>query len=101
MTYCVMQVRLSHRVSSTGWRFSELYSEVQIPRTVCDEVARSGARWLGRRLRGTLGILVKAGREKILTLVQTELLMHEISDRPDIWISSKLCEQVLSELRKR
>ena len=66
-----------------------------------DEVARSEARRLGLQLRGTLGILVKACQEKILTLVQTELLIHEISIRRDIWISSKLCEQVLSELRRR
>lgn len=66
-----------------------------------DEVARSEARRLGLQLRGTLGILVKACQNKILTLVQTELLMHEISARHDIWISSKLCEQVLSELRKQ
>lgn len=66
-----------------------------------DEVARSEARRLGLPLRGTLGVLVKACREKILTLEQTELLMHEISARRDIWISSKLCEQVLSGLRRR
>ena len=66
-----------------------------------DEVARSEARRLGLQLRGTLGILVQACHEKILTLVQTELLIHEISIRRDIWISSKLCEQMLSELRRR
>jgi len=66
-----------------------------------DEVARSEARRLGLQLRGTLGIIVKACQEKILTLGQTELLMHEISARRDIWISSKLCKQVLSELRRR
>ena len=66
-----------------------------------DEVARREARRLGLQLRGTLGILVKACQEKILTLMQTELLIHEISIRRDIWISSKLCEQVLSELRRR
>ena len=66
-----------------------------------DEVARIEARRLGLQIRGTLGILVKACHEKILTLVQTELLMHEISARRDIWISSKLCKQVLSELRER
>lgn len=66
-----------------------------------DEVARSEARRLGLQLRGTLGVLVKACQEKILTLEQIELLMHEISARRDIWISSKLCEQVLSELRRR
>ena len=66
-----------------------------------DEVARSEARRLGLQLRGTLGILVQACHEKILSLVQTELLIHEISTRRDIWISSKLCEQMLSELRRR
>ncbi len=66
-----------------------------------DEVDRSEARRLGLPLRGTLGILVPACREKILTLAQTEYLIHEISIRRDIWISGKLCEQVLSELRKR
>ena len=66
-----------------------------------DEVARSEARRLGLPLRGTLGILVQASHEKILTLAQTEFLIHEISIRRDIWISGKLCEQVLSELRRR
>ena len=37
-----------------------------------DEVARGEARRLGLPLRGTLGILVQACREKILTLAQTE-----------------------------
>lgn len=80
---------------------SELYGEVRIPRSVYDEVARSEARRLGLQLRGTLGILAQACHEKILTLVQTELLIHEISTRRDIWISSKLCEQMMSELRRR
>ena len=66
-----------------------------------DEVARSEARRLGLPLRGTLGILVQAFREKILSLALTEILIHEISIRHDIWISGKLCEQVLSELRRR
>jgi predicted nucleic acid-binding protein len=66
-----------------------------------DEVARSEARRLGLPLRGTLGILVQACREKILSLSLTEILIHEISIRRDIWVSGKLCEQVLNELRKR
>jgi predicted nucleic acid-binding protein len=64
-----------------------------------DEVARSEARRLGLALRGTIGIFAQACREKILTLAQTEILIHEISIRRDIWISGKLCEQVLSQLR--
>ena len=44
-----------------------------------DEVGRSEARRLGLPLRGTLGILVQACREKILSLALTEILIHEIS----------------------
>lgn len=64
-----------------------------------DEVARSEARRLNLRLRGTLGIIVQAYREQMLTLVQIELLIREISARRDIWVSTKLCEQVLASLQ--
>ena len=63
-----------------------------------DEVARSEARLLNLRVRGTLGILAQAYREQMLTLAQTELLIREISVRRDIWISAKLCEQILASL---
>ena len=65
-----------------------------------DEVARSEARRLKLRLRGTVGILAQAYREELLSFAQTELLIDEIAARPDIWISSKLCDQVLRSLRK-
>jgi len=64
-----------------------------------DEIARNEARRLNLPLRGTLGILVQAYQKQILTLAQTELLIREISARRDIWISEKLCEQVLSALQ--
>jgi len=64
-----------------------------------DEVARSEARRLNLRLRGTLGILAQAYRKQMLTLAQTELLIREISARRDIWISAKLCEQMLASLQ--
>lgn len=63
-----------------------------------DEVARAEARRLGLRLRGTLGILVQAYRQSLLSFNQVELLVHEIAARPDIWISAKLCQQVLDSL---
>lgn len=63
-----------------------------------DEVARTEARRLGLRLRGTLGILVQAYRRGFLSFSQVELLIHEIAARPDIWISAKLCQQVLDSL---
>jgi hypothetical protein len=36
----------------------------------------------------------------LLSLAQVELLLNEIAARPDIWISSKFCSQVLESLRK-
>lgn len=65
-----------------------------------DEVARAEARRLRLRLRGTLGILVQAHRQNLLSFSQVELLINEIAARPDIWIGAKLCEQVLASLRQ-
>jgi predicted nucleic acid-binding protein len=65
-----------------------------------DEVARSEARRLKLRVRGTLGVLMHAYREGLLSFDQVELLIREIAVRPDIWIGAKLCEQVLASLRK-
>ena len=63
-----------------------------------DEVARAEARRLKLRLCGTLGILVRAYREGLISLDQAELLIREIAARPDIWIAAKLCEQALAVL---
>ena len=65
-----------------------------------DEVARSEARRLDLGVRSTLGILAQAYREQILTLTQTEFLIRQISARRDIWISAKLCEQMLASLQR-
>jgi predicted nucleic acid-binding protein len=65
-----------------------------------DEVARTEARRLRLRVRGSLGILVCAYRRGLLSLDQTELLIREIAARPDIWIGAKLSEQVLASLRE-
>jgi predicted nucleic acid-binding protein len=64
-----------------------------------DEVARSEARRLGLRVKGTLGVLVSAYRRELLSMGQVELLIAEIAARPDIWIGAKLCERVLASLR--
>lgn len=45
-------------------------------------------------------MLVQARRADILTLGQAELLIEELSNRPDVWISSRLCEQVLEQLQR-
>lgn len=65
-----------------------------------DEVARAEARRLKLQMCGTLGILVRAHRGGLLSPVQTELLIHEIAARPDIWIAARLCEQVLASLHQ-
>ena len=63
-----------------------------------DEVARAQARRLKLRLCGTLGILVRSYRGGLLSLDQAELLIREIAARPDIWIATRLCEQMLASL---
>jgi uncharacterized protein len=65
-----------------------------------DEAARTEARRLKLRIRGTLGLLSQAYRSGILSLTQVDLLIQEIAIRPDIWISAKLCEQVLKALHE-
>jgi predicted nucleic acid-binding protein len=65
-----------------------------------DESARAEARRLGLSIKGTLGVLVQAHREGLLTFEEVELLLLTIAARPDIWISEKLCQQVLAELTR-
>ena len=65
---------------------------------VDDEDARSEARRLGLPVRGTIGVLVAAHRRGLLSLPEIELLIKELSARPDIWISARLCARVLRSL---
>lgn len=65
-----------------------------------DELARAEARRLGIPVKGTLGILVEAHRADLLALDEVEMLLLTIAARTDIWISARLCEQVLAELRR-
>jgi hypothetical protein len=46
-----------------------------------------------------LGLLSQAYYSGILSLPQVELLIQDIAARPDIWIGTRLCEQVLQALR--
>lgn len=65
-----------------------------------DEVARTEARRLKLRVRGTVGVLVQAFRQGHLPFAQIDLLLEEIALRPDIWISAKLCHKVRDSLPK-
>ena len=66
---------------------------------VDDEDARTEARRLGLPIRGTLGGLVQAYRQNLLSFSEVELLINEIAARPDIWISARLCDRVLQTLK--
>lgn len=63
-----------------------------------DEEARREARRLGLSVKGTIGVLVEAHRAGLLSMSELRLLFAEIAARPDIWISAKLCRQVLSRI---
>jgi len=63
-----------------------------------DEAARSEARHLNLQVKGTVGVIVDAYRNQALTFLQTEFLLQEIARRSDIWISARLCQQVLASL---
>jgi len=65
-----------------------------------DELARGEARRLGFVVKGTLGVLVQAHREGLIAFDEIELLLLAIAARPDIWISERLCQQILAELRR-
>jgi len=65
-----------------------------------DEVARTEARRLRLRVRGTVGVLAQAYRQGHLSYAQVDLLLQEIALRPDIWISAELCQRVFDSLPK-
>jgi predicted nucleic acid-binding protein len=63
-----------------------------------DEMARGEARRLAIAAKGTLGVLVEAYRSGLLPFDELKLLLLTIGKRPDLWISEKLCRQVLAAL---
>lgn len=64
-----------------------------------DALARTEARRLGIKVRGTVGVLVQAYTGQYLSLSDLEFLFDEIIERPDIWISEQLCRQVLQQVK--
>lgn len=66
-----------------------------------DEAARVEARRLNLSVCGTIGIVVAAYRRHRIPFAQAEFLLREIAARPDIWISARLCQQVLAGLRNQ
>jgi len=65
-----------------------------------NEHARKAAREVGLPLKGTVGLLLEAWRQGYLSLQAFELLIQEIKQRPDLWISAQLCDRALEQARQ-
>ncbi len=65
-----------------------------------DLLAREESKKLGLSVKGTLGVIVQAYREKNINLDKVEEFIQTIIARDDIWISNELCLRVLNELKK-
>jgi len=52
------------------------------------------------KVKGTVGLLWEAFRQKHLTLPEFELLIQDIQAQPDLWISERLCELALAQARQ-
>ena len=65
-----------------------------------NEHARKAARQVGLPLKGTIGLLLEAWRQGHLSLQAFELLIQEMKNRPDLWISAQLCNRALEQARQ-
>jgi predicted nucleic acid-binding protein len=65
-----------------------------------EERGRRAARQLGLSVRGTLGVLVEAYRQTLITDDQLRLYFHQIITRSDIWISSSFATALLDRILK-
>lgn len=61
--------------------------------------ARRAARSQGVRLRGTIAVLLEAVSKGQLTIPEFELLVKEIRNRPEFWISERLCDAALERVK--
>ena len=65
-----------------------------------DQLAREQAQKLGLHVKGTLGVIVEAFRQRLLVAEDVELIFQAILDRDDIWISDALVRRVLDAWRR-
>ena len=100
----VLRQHESHSVLGAGERqllsLAKTFSRSDVLVLLDDEEAREEARDLGLPTKGTVGVLVQAYREGLLSLDEVELLLLEIVARPDLWIAEKLCRQVIDQLKQ-
>ena len=62
--------------------------------------ARRAARSIGVPLRGTVGVLLEAVSRQKLTILEFELIINEIKDHPEFWISQRLCDAALVQAQR-
>ena len=62
--------------------------------------ARRTARAAHLPLKGTIGVLIDGFRHSLLPLAEFELLIETIRVDPTFWISERLCEQALCQVRR-
>ena len=65
-----------------------------------DQLAREQALELGLCVKGTLGVIVEAFRQRLLNAEEVELVFQVILDRDDIWISDALVNRVKDAWRQ-
>lgn len=63
-----------------------------------DLKAREEAKRLGLTVKGTLGLLVQAYRENLISSAEVKAFMETIITHDDIWISADLCREVLKRI---
>jgi uncharacterized protein len=66
-----------------------------------EERGRAVARQRGLTVLGTLGVLVRAYRDDLITSDQLRFHFRQITSRDDVWISSSLCQRVLHNVLGR
>lgn len=66
-----------------------------------DSDARRMAEQWGVATRGSLGILVQAHRQRLLTDAELDEILATIENRTDIWIRPELCERIRQSLLHR
>lgn len=65
-----------------------------------DMSAREQAKAFGLKVKGTLGIIVEAYRNELLSFDEVRIIFETIMKRNDIWIAEALCQNILARLNK-
>ncbi|MDE2799559.1 MAG: DUF3368 domain-containing protein [Gemmatimonadota bacterium] len=63
-----------------------------------DLKAREEAKRLGLTVKGTLGVLIQAYRENLISFSEVNAFLEAIVAHEDIWISAALCREVLKRI---